>query len=143
MAAVGRETSGHEKQHYSWSRTPSTATNDRARRKLSWLGLPPYYGPAGAFVAVVMPCEALCAAASSSVRISTGSQAMAGGSLLHVKKLPAHPDAALHPGFPAAEEFVVTHGQPRIMRTRRRHPIHPTVWGTPSVGKRGAIPVWP
>lgn len=50
-------------------------------------------------MAVVMPCEALSAAALSSIWISTGSQAMAGGSLLHVKKLPAHLDVALHPSF--------------------------------------------
>lgn len=38
----------------------------------------------------------------------------------------------------------MTHGQPRIMRIRRRHPIRPTVWGMPSVGKGEApFPVGP
>lgn len=38
----------------------------------------------------------------------------------------------------------MTHGQPRIMRIRRRHPIRPTVWGMPSVGKGEApFPVRP
>lgn len=38
----------------------------------------------------------------------------------------------------------MTHGQPRILRIRRRHPIHPTVWGMPSVGKGEAPSLfWP
>lgn len=38
----------------------------------------------------------------------------------------------------------MTHGQPRIMCIRRRHPIRPTVWGMPSVGKGEAPSLfWP
>lgn len=103
MAAVGRESSGHEKQHYSWSQTPSTATDDRARRKLSGpcLGLACLLtmGPLG-----VRGCRD---AVRSFGRRGTAQhqdfhwQSDDGGSfaLLHVNRLPAHLDVAPHPSF--------------------------------------------